>query len=64
MDWELVLKTISVLIIIKALVIILFPQQIMSLTKKMMKSKSSLRKTALIYLIAGLIVYLIVYRLL
>ena len=62
MDWELVLKTISVLIIIKALVIILFPQQIMSLTKKMMKSKSSLRKTALIYLIAGLIVYLIVSK--
>ena len=64
MSWELILKTISALIIIKAIILILFPQQIINLTKKIIKNKQSLRKTALIYLVAGLIVYLIASKLL
>ena len=59
MTLELIIKTIAVLVIIKALIILIAPQFIINFTKKMMKSKSSLRKFALIYLIVGIIVYFV-----
>ena len=50
MTVELVLKTIGVLVIIKCLVLLLFPAAMINLTRKIIKTKASLRKTAVIYL--------------
>ncbi len=64
MDWVLILKVISVLVIIKSLILLLIPQPIINMTRSIIKTKHSLRKTALIYLIIGIIIYLIAIKLL
>ena len=64
MTVELVLKTIGVLVIIKCLVLLLFPAAMIDLTRKIIKTKASLRKTAVIYLIIGIIIYILAASLL
>ncbi len=64
MTVELVLKTIGVLVIIKCLVLLLFPAPMINLTRKIIKTKASLRKTAVIYLIIGIIIYILAASLL
>ncbi len=61
MTVEIVLKTLAILIIIKSIVILIATESIMKIVKKITKNSSLVRKISLIYLIFGILLYLLTY---
>lgn len=59
MTLNVILKVIAILIIVKCLILIIIPSQIRRLTLKLARTPKTLRKTALLYLIFGVILLLV-----
>lgn len=61
MTLEIVIKTIAILIMLKAVVILIATESIIKITKKWTASKSLVRKLSTLYLVVGMILYLLTY---
>ena len=59
MTWDVVLEVIAVLIIVKSLALVIFPEPMKKWIWKMAKSPEKLRKTGWIYLLFGVVLLLI-----
>ena len=59
MTWSVVLEVIAVLIIVKSLALVIFPEPMKKWIWKMAKSPKTLRNTGWIYLIFGIVLLVI-----
>lgn len=62
MSAEIILKTIAILVIIQSVLLLLLPAQMIALTRRIIHTKLSLRNTAIIMLLMGILIYIIAPR--